>query len=145
MSQQTEAAPPSAWPAVAVPAGGQVAVSTLEASLTGEEALGGVTNLSIEVRALRQELEISHASESRLQAELAAAEKALEYTKGEVANLWRAMTTRNFTDAARKAVAEAKQDSRLVRLSDERSRIQSKIADVRSIARRRRWPWSLVG
>jgi hypothetical protein len=104
-----------------------------------------VASLRAEIRALRLQLELSRATESRLQAELLAAEKALEYTKGEVANLWRAMTTRNFKDAARKAVAGARQDSRLVRLSEERNRIQSKIADVRSIARRRRWPWGLVG
>ena len=98
-----------------------------------------------ELKTLRDQLEASHAEESRLVAELDATEKALEYTKGEVANLWRAMTTSNLRHAARRAAAEAKQDSRLVHLAKERGRIQSQIADVRSLARRRRWPWSLVG
>jgi hypothetical protein len=99
-----------------------------------------------EVMSLRQQLEISQMEQARLQAELEAAEKALEYTKGEVANLWRAVTTRNLSLAARDVRLDARQEAGLVlRLSEERSRIQGKIADVRTLARRRRWPWGLVG
>jgi hypothetical protein len=142
MSQQTEAAPPSVCDATFADTPADVPDTPNPTATAEARRLAGLWN---EVLSLRCQLELSHAAESRLQAELAAAEKALDYTKGEVANLWRAMTTRNLKEAARKAVAEVKQDARLVRLSEERDRIQSKIADVRSIARRRRWPWSLVG
>ena len=97
-----------------------------------------------EMRSLRQQLDDSHSEQARLQAELEAAEKALDYTKCEIANLWHVMTTRNLKDATRRI--SPREEARLVhRLTEERSRIQSKIEDVRSLARRRRWPWSLVG
>ena len=146
MSKQTEVAPLSVWEATHLEPQSPALQQTSEALLTIDTAdPRRLASLWLELRTLREELEASHASESRLQAELEAAEKALEYTKGEVANLWRAMTTRNLKEAARKVVAEARHDSRLVRLSAERARIQGKITDIRSLARRRRWPWSLVG
>ena len=145
MSQSTEAIPPSVWQRLPEQGGQDSSPQTPEALLTNEPPDARLADLWSELKSLRQQLEASHVQEARLLAELDATEKALEYTKGEVANLWRAMTTRNLRHAARRAVAEAKQDFRLVRFSDERSRIQGKIADVRALARRRRWPWSLVG
>ena len=99
-----------------------------------------------ELKSLQEKLEKSRAEEARLQAELEAAEKALDYTKSEVANLWRVMTTRNLRHAARKASEVSHETARVLNLAEQRTRIRSKVADVREIARRRRWRWmGLVG
>jgi hypothetical protein len=93
-----------------------------------------------ELKAVREQLGVSRAEEARLQSELEATEKALEYTKAEVANLWRVMTTRNLKQAARKATEDAHEAAKVLDLAEQRMRIRSKVADVREIARRRRWP-----
>lgn len=99
-----------------------------------------------EVRSLQEQLERSRAEEARLQAELDAAEKALAYTKNEVANLWHVMTTRNLKQAARRATEVSHETAKALNLAEQRTRIRAKVADVREIARRRRWPWiGLVG
>jgi hypothetical protein len=97
-----------------------------------------------ELKNAREQLNASQAESARLQEELEAAEAALAYTKAEVANLWRVMTNRNFRNAAKEAARESAESARIIQLSDQRSRIRSKIADAREIARRRKWPWSLV-
>jgi len=98
-----------------------------------------------ELKALQEQLEHSRAEESRLQSELEAAEKALEYTKAEVANLWRVMTTRNLKQAVRKAAGELHETGKVLNLAEQRTRIRSKVADIRGLVRRKRWPWGLVG
>lgn len=99
-----------------------------------------------EMRSLQEQLNQSRAEEARLLAELDAAEKALAYTKNEVANLWHVMTTRNLKQAARKATEVSHETAKVLNLAEQRTRIRTKVADVREIARRRRWPWiGLVG
>ena len=98
-----------------------------------------------ELKSLHEQLDQSRAAEVRLQEELEAAEKALAYTKTEVANLWRVMTTRNLKQAARKATEVSHETARVLNLAEQRTRIREKVADVREIARRRKWPWGLVG
>jgi chromosome segregation ATPase len=112
---------------------------------TFEDDAESVVRMWGQIKALHEQLDASRAEESRLQAELQAAEKALEYTKTEVANLWRVMTTRNLKQAVRRAAGELQEGGKVLNLSEQRTRIRSKIADVRELARRRRWPWSLVG
>ena len=106
------------------------------------EALASMWN---ELKSMRGQLDLSRAEEARLQEELAAAEKALQYTKAEVANLWRVITTRSLKQAARRASDVSHETAKILDLAEQRSRIRAKVADVREIARRRKWPWSLVG
>jgi len=98
-----------------------------------------------ELKSARDQLDASHVEAARLQAELDAAEKALAYTKAEVANLWQVMTTRNLKQAARNASEGSHETAKVLSLDERRSRIRAKVADVREIARRRRWPWGLAG
>jgi chromosome segregation ATPase len=119
---------------------------TLEGAIESETAdSDSIARLWSEIRALQEDLDASRAEESRLTAELNAAERALDYTKAEVANLWRVMTNRNLRQAARKAVEESREGARVLDLAEQRRRIRGKVADVRELARRRKWPWSLVG
>ncbi len=97
-----------------------------------------------ELKAVHEQLASSRAEEARLQEELEAAEMALEYTMTEVANLWRVMTTRNLRQAARKASHESHEAGKIITLAEQRLRIRAKVADVRTLVRRRKWPWSLV-
>jgi hypothetical protein len=103
-----------------------------------------IARLWTELKTAREQLEASRAAEARLQEDLEAAETALEYTKAEVANLWRVMTSRNMTEAVRKATQDSHETAKVITLAEQRYRIRSKVEDVREIARRRRWPWSLV-
>jgi excisionase family DNA binding protein len=94
-----------------------------------------------ELKAVHEQLDAARAEEERLQAELEAAEKALDYTKAEVANLWQVLTTRNLKQAARKAAEIAHEGPKVLDLAEQRTRIRTKVNEVREIARRRRWPW----
>jgi len=114
-----------------------------ETDAVGAEAIARMWK---ELKAVHEQLDLSRAEEARLQMELDAAEKALEYTKAEVANLWQVMTSRNLKQAARKATEEVHEGPKVLDLAEQRTRIRTKIADVRELARRRRWPWiGMVG
>jgi hypothetical protein len=115
----------------------------METDAADAEAMARMWN---ELKAVHDQLTASRAEEARLQMELDATEKALEYTKAEVANLWQVMTSRNLKQAARKAAEEVHESAKVLDLAEQRTRIRTKIADVREIARRRRWPWiGMVG
>ncbi len=128
---------------------GRIHISTTLTYTPEEPAEGppegeAASRMWTELKSTREELNASKAESARLEEELEAAEAALAYTKAEVANLWRVMTSRNFQNAARKAVRESTETARIIEISDQRSRIRNKIADAREIARRRKWPWTLV-
>ncbi len=97
-----------------------------------------VSRLWYELKEVRDELVDARSTNRRLRDELEATEAALEYTKGEVANLWAVMTSRNQSRQAEPSGPPS-------RLSVERQRIQGKISNMRDIARRRRFPWSMAG
>ncbi len=98
-----------------------------------------------ELKQVRAKLEESVSENARLLNELQATENALEYTKAEVANLWRAMTTRTARQTQIEYSAPPVDNAAVLDFALERSRIQGKIADVRSLARRRKWPWPQTG
>jgi hypothetical protein len=105
-----------------------------------------VARLWEELKHARARIEEMEAENGRLQNELQATENALEYTKVEVANLWRAMTTRNVRQARIDyAPPAALSESNVLDFAQERTRIQGKIADVRSLARRKKFPWVQTG
>jgi hypothetical protein len=120
-------------------------------------ALRDLEALQQELQTARRELEAALAQNQRLSDELEAAEKALHYMKTEVSNLWRLVTTRSVRDAHKEAEKQAREQARehgheetapspaILDLEQERERIQGKIANVRSLARRRRWPWAQTG
>jgi excisionase family DNA binding protein len=103
-----------------------------------------VSRLWEELKQVRAKLEESESEISRLLNELQATENALEYTKTEVANLWRAMTTRNVRQTQIEYPSPP-DHTVVLDFAQERHRIQGKIADVRSLARRRKWPWPQTG
>jgi excisionase family DNA binding protein len=109
---------------------------------TDSEAVG---RLWEELKQVRAKLEESETENARLLNELQATENALEYTKTEVANLWRAMTTRNVRQTQIEYPSPTVDHTVVLDFAQERHRIQGKIADVRSLARRRKWPWPQTG
>ncbi len=109
---------------------------------TDSEAVG---RLWEELKQVRAKLEESETENARLLNELQATENALEYTKTEVANLWRAMTTRNVRQTRIEYPSPTVDHTVVLDFAQERHRIQGKIADVRSLARRRKWPWPQTG
>ena len=98
-----------------------------------------------ELKQLRAKLAESESENTRLLNELQATENALEYTKTEVANLWRAMTTRSVRQTQIEYQTPPVNHTVVLDFAQERNRIQGKIADVRSLARRRKWPWPQTG
>lgn len=105
-----------------------------------------VARLWEELKHARARIAEMEAENGRLQNELQATENALEYTKVEVANLWRAMTTRNVRQSRIDyAPPPALSESNVLDFAQERTRIQGKIADVRSLARRKKFPWMQTG
>jgi hypothetical protein len=117
---------------------------------TEDEALAGSDSETVqllyeEMKVLRQQLSAVSDENERLLNDLQAAETSLEYTKTELANLWRVMTTRNARQAKNEAQADELERSAVLDFAQERTRIQRKISDVRNIARRRKWPWLQAG
>jgi excisionase family DNA binding protein len=97
-----------------------------------------VARLWQELKEAREQLVQARNVNRALREELDATEAALDYTKGEVSNLWRVITSRNGTD-------EDVHGGPASRLTAERQRIQGKISNMRTIAKRRRFPWLLAG
>jgi chromosome segregation ATPase len=115
---------------------------------------------STEAESLRQELGLAHFHRREAQQELLSiqneaqglrdeldtARQALEHTQGELAAMWRVMSTRreqaghNFAGMTDGNEAFDLAPG-LDRLDSERSRIQGQIARVRELSKRRRWPW----
>lgn len=105
----------------------------------------GVANL--EAHGARQELQRFRADSLDLHEELDTTRRALEHTQGELASLWRIMSSRNAQPAGsqRFGITDGNEAFDLrpgtADLSSERQRIQSQITRVRDLSRRRRWPW----
>ena len=110
-----------------------------------EAASEAVARLWEELKYARARIEEMEAENARLQHDLQATENALEYTKAEMANLWRAMTTRNVREARIEYAPPAMSESNVLDFARERMRIQGKIADMRSLARRKKFPWVQTG
>lgn len=116
--------------------------------------------VSSEAEQLRQELGLAHfhrrEAQQEIQAlqneaqelrdELEATNQALQHTQGELASLWRVMSSRKqsagqpFSGMTDGNEAFDLPPSR-GRLDTERARVQDQIARVRDLSRRRRWPW----
>jgi hypothetical protein len=98
-----------------------------------------------ELKEARGKLERAETENARLLNDLQATENALEYTKAEVANLWRAMTMRNVQQTQVDYAPRSLNQGTVLDFAHERTRIQGKIADVRNLARRRKFPWLQTG
>lgn len=123
-----------------------VTYDVTDEEMESDEAAGeAVARLWEELKYARARIEEIEAENARLQNELQATENALEYTKAEVANLWRAMTTRNVQQARIGSVPPSISESNVLDFARERMRIQGKIADMRSLARRKKFPWVQTG
>jgi predicted nucleic acid-binding Zn-ribbon protein len=119
-----------------------------------------LTAASSEAQALRQELGLAHFHRREAQQDLEAlqnerqelrdeldtARRALEHTQEELTSMWRVMSARKeragrhfggMTDGNEAFDLAPARD----RLEGERARIQDQIARVRSLSKRRRWPW----
>jgi hypothetical protein len=96
------------------------------------------------VSRLFEELGLVQAERNRLRAELDDAARMLAYTEGELKSLWGVLTGHNVKRAVRYATGQARDFTRLTPETDERARIRAKIMRVRTLARRRRWPWELM-
>lgn len=146
-----------AAPAAPAVSSGSAAVADLweELKVTKHE-LAAATS---EAERLRQELGVAHflqheahqevqslQNETReLRDELREAHEALEHTQGELASLWRVMSSRKERGSQRFGATDGNEAFDLPpnreRLESERSRIQTQITRVRNLSRRRRWPW----
>ncbi len=112
------------------------------------ERLGQAYNRSEDVR---QELNLSRSEAQVLQDELDNARQALEHTQGELASMWRVMSSRTERQehAQSFGLTDGNEAFDLSRgrgdMSEERLRIQAQISRVRDLSRRRRWPWPQAG
>jgi excisionase family DNA binding protein len=122
-----------------------VTYDPLEEDLQDVSDSEAVSRLWEELKQVRAQLEEVEADNARLLNELQATENALEYTKAEVANLWRAMTTRNVQQSRIEYAPKTVDHATVIDFAQERTRIQGKIADVRSLARRKKFPWLQTG
>ena len=121
-----------------------VTYDPLDEDLEGAPDGEAVGRLWEELKLMRAKLESTETENERLLNELQATDNALEYTKMELANLWRAMTTRNGRQT-RTDIDSEQQERTVLDFTLERTRIQGKIADMRNLARRRKWPWPQAG
>jgi predicted RNase H-like nuclease (RuvC/YqgF family) len=96
---------------------------------------------------MRRELNQTRSEAQVLQDELDNAREALEYTQGELASMWRVMSSRTerMERAHSLGLTDGNEAFDLSRghagMSEERLRIQAQISRVRDLSRRRRWPW----
>jgi hypothetical protein len=96
---------------------------------------------------MRRELNQTRSEAQVLQDELDNAREALEYTQGELAAMWRVMSSRaeRLERAHSLGLTDGNEAFDLSRghaaMTEERLRIQTQISRVRDLSRRRRWPW----
>jgi hypothetical protein len=94
---------------------------------------------------MRRELYQARSEGQVLQDELDNTREALEYTQGELAAMWRVMSTRAERFEHSLGITDGNEAFDLARgrsdMSEERLRIQAQISRVRDLSRRRRWPW----
>jgi len=96
---------------------------------------------------MRQELNVARSEAQVLQDELDNTRQALDHTLGELASMWRVMSTRTarMERAQTFGLTGGNEAFDLSRgrsdMSEERLRIQNQISRVRDLSRRRRWPW----
>ena len=146
----------AAPPIMEEPAAPDIAIVRAQLSAAEQELAAA----SSEAHALRQELGLAHfhrreaqqdleaiQNESQeLRDELDTARRALEHTQEELTSMWRVMSARKeragrqfggMTDGNEAFDLAQSRD----RFEGERARIQDQIARVRSLSKRRRWPW----
>jgi len=96
---------------------------------------------------MKQELAHAQTEALDLQEELDNTRHALEHTQGELASMWRVMSSRaeRAEQTQRFGGTDGNEAFDLRRgiagMSEERHRIQAQITQIRDISRRRRWPW----
>jgi hypothetical protein len=96
---------------------------------------------------MREEINHARSEAQVLQDELDNTRQALDHALGELASMWRVMSTRTerMERAQRIGVTDGNEAFDLARgrtdFSEERLRIQAQITRVRDLSRRRRWPW----
>ena len=134
-----------------------------ESALIHKELQAANQNLaaaSSEAEAMRRELGLAHFHRreaqqalqtlqdeaQELRDELDTARQALEHTQDELASMWRVMSARKERSGPHFAgMTHGNEAFDLApshdRLGSERARVQNQIAQVRDLARRRRWPW----
>jgi hypothetical protein len=125
--------------------------------LPGEVFSTGETPTMIEqliddLRSTREQLSRAVHERAHLLNQKVAVEHALEQTKEELSAMWRLLSARTSQGPAEtKAPAKAKPagtDNRMVHLSPANFRVdkvQSQVEAMRKLAKRRKWPWALVG
>ena len=95
----------------------------------------------------RDELKQARNEAQGLQDELDNTRQALDHALGELASMWRVMSSRTerLERAQRFGLTDGNEAFDLGRgraeMSEERLRIQTQISRVRDLSRRRRWPW----
>jgi excisionase family DNA binding protein len=89
-----------------------------------------------ELRNTRKQLKDTQRQKANLEKELSAKELQLAHSREDLAAMWRLLAARSTTDAP---VTRKRGAAR-----DDVTKIQSQISAVRSLARRRKWPWALV-
>jgi excisionase family DNA binding protein len=112
-----------------------------------EESLSEQDRIRNRSEDLRRDLNQARSEAQVLQDELDNTREALDHTLGELASMWRVMSSR--TERLQQAQATRLTDGNeafdLSRgradMSEERLRIQNQISRVRDLSRRRRWPW----
>lgn len=104
-------------------------------------AQGMVAWLREELSSTRDQLSQVLREKHGLQHEVSTAEQTLDHMKEELGAMWRLLSAR--TSRASPEVARAAR--RVTPGSTEVSKIQAQVMAVRKLARRRKWPWALVG
>jgi excisionase family DNA binding protein len=96
-------------------------------------------------REAEQEMESLQNETQELRDELETAQQALDHVQGELASMWRIMSSRRERGSQRFGATDGNEAFDLApdrdRLESERSRIQTQITRVRELSRKRRWPW----
>ena len=95
-----------------------------------------VAKLWDELKIARTQLKATLAERRSLQEDLDATKKSLELVQTELSAMWRVMSKRQGAAATGDEAPDAKPSAT--------ARIESQIASMRRIAKRRRWPWALA-
>jgi excisionase family DNA binding protein len=94
------------------------------------------TRLIAELRDTKRQLRDAQRQKASLERELNGKEQALQHTQEDLAAMWRLMAARS---------SEERPASKRTQLNrDDVAKIQHQISAVRSLARRRKWPWAIV-
>jgi hypothetical protein len=103
----------------------------------GAEATGVVAWLREELKRAHEQLNQAVVDRAVLQRDVSNAEQHLIHMREEVAAMWRLLS-------ARTSEAKPGRPARSSPVQNEISRMQQQIAEVRKLAKRRKWPWALL-